>query len=116
MTTFVLVHGAFHWGWCWKKVVPLLRAANHEVFTPTLTGLGERAHLLTPTTNLQTHAEDITAVLEYEDLSGVVLAGHSYGGMVITAVAERVPERSDRRIARNDRIAKMSLLSRELFL
>lgn len=93
MATFMLVHGAFHGGWCWKKVLPLLRAVGHEVFTPTLTGLGERAHLLTPTTNLQTHVQDVTAALEYEDLSGVVLVGHSYGGMVITAVAERVPER-----------------------
>jgi pimeloyl-ACP methyl ester carboxylesterase len=93
MATFMLVHGAFHGGWCWKKVLPLLRAGGHEVFTPTLTGLGERAHLLTPTTNLQTHVQDVTAVLEYENLSRVVLVGHSYGGMVITAVAERVPER-----------------------
>jgi pimeloyl-ACP methyl ester carboxylesterase len=93
MATFMLVHGGFHGGWCWKKVLPLLRAVGHEVFTPTLTGLGERAHLLTPTTSLQTHVQDVTAALEYEDLSGVVLVGHSYGGMVITAVAERVPER-----------------------
>src|SRR5262245_26502205 len=93
MATFVLVHGAFHGGWCWKKVVPLLRAAGHETFTPTLTGLGERAHLLTPAVDLQTHVKDVAAVLEYEDLSGVVLVGHSYGGVVITAVSERVTDR-----------------------
>jgi pimeloyl-ACP methyl ester carboxylesterase len=85
--TFVLVHGAWHGGWCWKKVTPLLRAAGHDVFTPTLTGLGERAHLLNPQIDLNTHIQDITAVLEYEDLSNVVLVGHSYGGMVISGVA-----------------------------
>ena len=69
MATFVLVHGGWHGGWCWKKVVPLLRAAGHEVFTPTLTGLGERAHLLTPTIDLLTHVQDILAVLSYEDVS-----------------------------------------------
>lgn len=93
MATFLLVHGAWHGGWCWKKVTPLLRAGRQEVFTPTLTGLGERAHLLNPAISLNTHVQDIVAVLEYEDLHGVALVGHSYGGMVITAVADRVPER-----------------------
>lgn len=88
MATFVLVHGGWHGGWCWKKVVPLLRAAGHEVFTPTLTGLGERAHLLTPTIDLLTHVQDILAVLSYEDVSDVTLVGHSYDGMVIAGVAE----------------------------
>jgi pimeloyl-ACP methyl ester carboxylesterase len=93
MATFVLVHGAWHGGWCWKKVAPLLRNAGHEVFTPTLTGLGERAHLLTPAVDLTTHVQDIVGVLTYEDLQDVVLVGHSYGGMVIAGVAEQADMR-----------------------
>lgn len=93
MTTFVLVHGAWHGGWCWQKVTPLLRAAGHDVLTPTLTGLGERAHLLTPAIDLDTHVQDILGVLEFEDLTDVILVGHSYAGMVITAVAAHAPER-----------------------
>jgi pimeloyl-ACP methyl ester carboxylesterase len=93
MTTFVLVHGGWHGGWCWKKLTPLLRAAEHQVFTPTLTGLGERSHLLTSEVDLATHVKDIALVLEYEDLQHVVLVGHSYGGMVITGVAEAVGSR-----------------------
>jgi pimeloyl-ACP methyl ester carboxylesterase len=85
--TFVLVHGAWHGGWCWKKVSPLLREAGHDVFTPTLTGLGERSHLLNPQIDLNTHIQDIAAVLEYEDLQEVILVGHSYSGMVIAGVA-----------------------------
>lgn len=92
-TIFVLVHGAFHGGWCWQRVAPILRAAGHEVFTPTLTGLGERAHLVNPEIGLNTHVQDILAVLEYEDLWGVVLVGHSYAGLVITAVADQAAER-----------------------
>jgi pimeloyl-ACP methyl ester carboxylesterase len=87
--TFLLVHGAWHGGWCWKKLTPLLRAAGHQVFTATLTGLGDRAHLLSAEVDLTTHVKDITAVLEYEDLRDVVLVGHSYGGMVIAGVAEK---------------------------
>jgi pimeloyl-ACP methyl ester carboxylesterase len=93
MATFVLVHGAWHGGWCWKKVVPLLHNAGHEVFTPTLTGLGERAHLLTPDIDLRTNENDILGVLEYEDLQDVLLVGHSYGGMVISSVAEQAGAR-----------------------
>jgi pimeloyl-ACP methyl ester carboxylesterase len=92
-TTFVLVHGAWHGGWCWNKLTPMLRAAQHQVFTPTLTGLGERAHLLTPEIDLATHIKDIVSVLEYEDLHNVVLVGHSYGGMVIAGVAEAIGSR-----------------------
>jgi pimeloyl-ACP methyl ester carboxylesterase len=92
-TTFVLIHGAWHGGWCWKKLAPLLRAAGHTVYTPTLTGLGERAHLLSPQIGLGTHIEDICALLEYEDLRNVILVGHSYGGMVITGVAEVAAQR-----------------------
>jgi pimeloyl-ACP methyl ester carboxylesterase len=91
--TFVLVHGAWHGGWCWKKLTPLLRAAGHEVFAPTLTGMGERAHLINPQINLDTHIQDITNVLEYEDLQNVILVGHSYGGMVISGVAAKAGER-----------------------
>jgi pimeloyl-ACP methyl ester carboxylesterase len=93
MATFVLVHGGGHGGWCYKKVARLLRAAGHDVYAPTLTGLGERRHLLGPHVDLDLHITDVVETLVYEDLSDVVLAGHSYGGMVITGVADRVPER-----------------------
>ena len=93
MATYVLVHGAWHGGWCWQRVTPLLRAAGHEVLTPTLTGLGERSHLANSAIDLNTHIQDVVNVLEYEDLRKVILVGHSYGGMVITGVSERVPER-----------------------
>ena len=88
--TFVLVHGAWHGGWCWRRVVPLLRRAGHEVFTPSLTGLGDRAHLSRPEINLDTHIQDILMLVEMEDLDDIVLVGHSYAGMVITGVADRV--------------------------
>ena len=93
MTTFVLIPGAWLGGWAWSRVTPLLRAAGHEVYPATLTGLGERAHLGTPETDLATHVRDVAATLEYERLEGVVLVGHSYGGIVAAGVAERVPER-----------------------
>jgi pimeloyl-ACP methyl ester carboxylesterase len=93
MATFVLVHGAWAGGWAWKRVARLLRATGHDVYTPTLTGLGERSHLATPTVNLDTHVLDIVNVLSYEDLQHVVLVGWSYSGMVITGVIDRVPER-----------------------
>ena len=93
MTTYLLIHGAYHGGWCWKRVVSLLRAAGHEVYTPTLTGLAARAHLLTPDVGLNTHIQDVLGVLEYEDLHEVILVGHSYGGMVISGAAEEMPGR-----------------------
>jgi pimeloyl-ACP methyl ester carboxylesterase len=93
VSTFVFVAGGWHGGWAWKRIADPLRAQGHEVFTPTLTGLGERVHLLSPSVNLETHIEDILAVLEWEDLRDVTLVGHSYGGMVITAIADRAPER-----------------------
>ncbi len=93
MPTFVLVPGAWHGGWCWRKVTPLLEAQGHRVYTPTLTGVGERAHLLTREVNLTTHIQDIAALLLYEDLHDVVLAGHSYGGLVISGVARHAIER-----------------------
>jgi len=90
---FVLVHGAWHGGWCWKKVKTILENQGFSVYTPTLTGLGERSHLLSEEIGLDTHIQDIVSVLEYEDLKNVVLVGHSYGGMVITGVAGRSAER-----------------------
>jgi len=93
MATFVLVHGAFIGGWSFRRVATLLSRAGHEVFTPSLTGVGERAHLLGPNVGLSMHIDDITNVLVYEDLRDVILVGQSYGGMVITGVADRVPDR-----------------------
>ena len=93
MGTFVLIHGSFHGGWCWQRVAPLLRQADHEVYTPTLTGLGERKHLVTPQVGLELHIQDIINTLEFEDLHAVVLVGHSYAGFVIEGVAERLPKR-----------------------
>ena len=91
--TYVLVHGGGHGGWCWSRAKPKLRAKGHEVHTPTLTGLGERVHLLTADVGLGTHITDIVNVLRYEDLANVILVGHSYGGFVITGVADRAPDR-----------------------
>jgi len=89
----VLVHGGWHGGWCWKPLVPQLRAAGHRVTRPTLTGVGERAHLASAAVKLDTHIEDVVRHIENEELEGVVLVGHSYSGMVITGVAHRIPER-----------------------
>jgi pimeloyl-ACP methyl ester carboxylesterase len=90
---FLFVPGAWLGGWCWRDVAAPLQAGDHTVVCPTLTGLGERAHLLSPQIGLQTHIADIVGLLHYRDLNGVTLVGHSYGGTVITAVAEQVPER-----------------------
>ncbi len=98
MSTFVLLHGAWQGGWCWGRVRPLLREQGHEVFAPTLTGLSDRAHLLSPAVGLGTHVEDVVRLLEAEDLRDVVLVGHSYAGVVISAVASRIPERIARRV------------------
>jgi pimeloyl-ACP methyl ester carboxylesterase len=89
--TFVLVHGAWHGGWCWRRVADLLTAAGHRVFAPTLTGLGERSHLLGPSVSLSTHIVDVVNVMRWERLKDVVLVGHSYGGIVISGVAEKMP-------------------------
>jgi pimeloyl-ACP methyl ester carboxylesterase len=93
MATFVLVPGGWSGGWIWGKLSPPLRAAGHDVYTPTLTGLGERVHLAHAGIDLETHITDIVNVLEYDELQDVILVGWSYGGMVITGVADRVPER-----------------------
>lgn len=93
MATFVLVSGAWMGGWCWQRVRPLLRAAGHEVYTPTLTGLGDRVHLGTPETGLETHIQDVLNLMHYEDLHDVILLGHSYAGLVSGSVGDRMPER-----------------------
>lgn len=93
MATYVLVHGGWDGGWAWRVVANQLQAAGHAVFTPTLTGSGERVHLASPTLDLSTHVLDIVNVLHYEDLHDVILVGFSYSGMVITGVAEQAPER-----------------------
>ncbi|MGB0631822.1 MAG: alpha/beta fold hydrolase [Alphaproteobacteria bacterium] len=96
MATFVLVHGAWHGGWCWRDVAADLRGRGHTVFTPTLSGLGERSHQVSHDIDIDTHIADILNVLEWEELTGVVLVGHSYGGMVITGVADRARDRIGR--------------------
>jgi pimeloyl-ACP methyl ester carboxylesterase len=96
MATYVLVHGGGHGGWCYQRVARLLRAEGHEVLSPTLTGLGERAHLLDQHVDLERHITDVAAVLRFEDLRDVILVGHSYGGMVITGAADREPDRVGR--------------------
>jgi len=93
MAIYVLVHGGWHGPWCWDKVAPLLRAAGHQVYAPTLTGLGESAHLLTPAIGLDTHIQDVVGLLEKDDLRQVILVGHSYSGIVITGAADRAPDR-----------------------
>lgn len=89
----VLVHGAYHGGWCWRRVTQVLSARGVDAYTPTLTGLGQRRHLLTSETTLSTHIADIVNLFEFEDLDAAVLVGHSYAGMVIAGVAEAIPER-----------------------
>jgi pimeloyl-ACP methyl ester carboxylesterase len=96
MATFVLVHGGSHGGWCYRRVARLLREAGHLVYSPSLTGLADRKHLLSPSVDLETHITDIVNLLEYEDLTDVVLVGHSYAGMVITGVADRALSRIGR--------------------
>ena len=93
MATFVLVHGAWHGGWCWADTAEHLRLNGHDVHTPTLTGLGERSHLLSPDITPDLHVADIVQVLNFRALRDVILVGHSYGGMVISGVATQVPER-----------------------
>lgn len=91
-TAIVLVHGAWHGAWCWRRVLPLLRSAGVESHAVTLTGVGERAHLLAPTVELHTHIQDVIGLIEAEELQRVVLVGHSYAGMVITGVADRLQQ------------------------
>ena len=93
VATFLVAHGAWSAGWAWKKMHPLMSAAGHRLITPTYTGLGEREHLASPSNDLETHIQDVLAVIKYEDLRDVVLIGHSYGGMVATGVADRARDR-----------------------
>lgn len=90
--TFVLVHGAWHGGWCWRPLAMLLQAQGHRVTTPTLTGLGERAHLASAGINLDTHIADVVAHIRGEELREITLVGHSYGGFVVRGVADRIPD------------------------
>jgi len=90
---FVLVHGAWHGGWCWRRVADILSGKGHRVFTPTLTGLGERSHLLADTVNLSTHIADVVNLLRWEALENILLCGHSYGGVVVTGAADRAAGR-----------------------
>ncbi|WP_341666760.1 alpha/beta fold hydrolase [Alcaligenes sp. SDU_A2] len=89
--TFVLVHGAWHGGWCWSRLAARLQAQGHKVYTPTLTGLGERSHLLTPSISLDTFVDDVANLLRWEELRNVTLVGHSFGGLVISGVADVLP-------------------------
>jgi pimeloyl-ACP methyl ester carboxylesterase len=93
MAAYVLIGGAWLGGWCWQSVARRLRDGGHDAYPVTLTGLGERAHLATPQVDLDTHVEDIVNLVEFEDLSEVVLVGHSYAGMLVPLVADRIPER-----------------------
>jgi pimeloyl-ACP methyl ester carboxylesterase len=93
MTTFVLVPGGWYGGWYFRDFAKKLRDLGHSAYAVTLTGLGERSHLLTANVNLQTHVQDVVSVLEFEGIEDAVLLGHSYGGMVITGVAARIPQR-----------------------
>jgi len=98
MATILVAHGAWSAGWAWKKMHPLLAERGHRLVTPTVTGLGERAHLAQRTIDLEAHITDLLAVIEFEDLRDLVLVGHSYGGMVATGVADRVPGRIAQRV------------------
>lgn len=93
MATFVLVHGATLGSWCWKRVIPLLRNLGHDVYAVTLTGLAERAHLLSPSINMETHIQDIVRLIDVEELTNVVLVGHSLGVDPATGAADRIPHR-----------------------
>jgi pimeloyl-ACP methyl ester carboxylesterase len=98
MSTFVLVHGAWGGAWVWRRVLGPLRDAGHEVHAVTLTGDGERAHLRHPDISLQTHIDDVLGLIDAEELSDIVLVGHSYGGMVITGAADALLARSPGRL------------------
>ncbi|HKX44381.1 MAG TPA: alpha/beta hydrolase family protein [Burkholderiaceae bacterium] len=100
MSDFVLVHGAWHGAWCWQRIVAPLWAAGHRAYAVTLTGSGERAHLLAPTITLQTHIADVVGVIEAEELRDAVVVGHSYAGIVITGVADRLVTTSSSTIGR----------------
>lgn len=128
MAIFVLVHGAWHGGWCWTPLKQKLSALGHEVYAPTLTGLGERAHLLSADITADTHVMDIVNTLRWRDLRDVILVGHSYGGLIITGVADRcadrirasvyfdafVPEQSEQAIFQNANPERMTAFQRQI--
>ena len=114
MATLVLVHGAWHGGWCWARVAPHLREAGHDVYTPTMTGFGERSHLLSPEVGLETNITDIENVLAWEDLDKVILVAASYAGMVTTCVADRRPERIAALVYQNAFIAADGVAQNDL--
>ncbi|MBK4735449.1 alpha/beta fold hydrolase [Noviherbaspirillum pedocola] len=93
MADFVLVHGAWHGAWCWQRILPGLWRAGHRAFAVSLTGTGERAHQLAPDIRLADHIEDAAAVMEAEELQEAIVVGHSYGGLIITGLADRMPQR-----------------------
>lgn len=93
MAVFVLVHGAWHGSWCWARVRRALVDQGHQVFTPTLSGVGERSHALSRDIDLQRHVDDIANLIRWEELESVILCGHSYGGCVISGVADVLPDR-----------------------
>lgn len=93
MSTFVLVHGAWHGGWCYRDTAQALRAQGHTVFAPSLTGAAEHSHANHQGITLETHVRDVLGLFEIEELSDVILVGHSYGGLVVTSVADRIPEK-----------------------
>ncbi|MDW6058963.1 alpha/beta hydrolase [Streptomyces sp. FXJ1.4098] len=93
MATYLLVHGAWHSGQCWERVVPLLTSAGHRVVAPTLTGYGDKAHLLSPEVGLDTHVDDVVRLITEEAMTEVILVGHSYAGLVISSAANQIPHR-----------------------
>jgi pimeloyl-ACP methyl ester carboxylesterase len=106
MATFLLLHGAWHGGWCWRRVVPLLAQAGHRVYAPSLAGLGERGNDATPEIDLETHIRETCALLDFEDARDVIVVGNSYGGMVTTGVADRCAERVIRAVYLNGMIPR----------
>ena len=96
MTDFILVHGGWHGGWCWREVAAILGARGHRVYAPTLTGFAERSHLIDCVDGPDTHVEDVVQLIDWEDLDGFTLVGHSYGGTIVTGVASRMPGRIGR--------------------
>ena len=91
--TYVLVHGAWHGGWCWKYVREILEDSGHQVYTPSLTGLGDRVHMRNQNVNLSTHVDDIVNLIRYEGLSNIILVGHSYAGHVVSLVADKIKDK-----------------------
>lgn len=111
MTVFVLVHGGWHGGWCWRPVVEFLQARGHLVFAPSLTGLAERGHLIDAVEGPDTHVADIANLMIWEDLHDVVLVGHSYGGTIVTGVASQMPERIGRLVYLDAMVPEISGMS-----